>query len=274
MESMGNLLKMNLKNLGSESIDYKLKFCEKCGQPIETKIELLGNMRVVPVICECRKKELEKMQEEIDKKEKQARLNQLLNNSLMDSKFKNYRFDNWDHEIGNKRIFEITKRYSNNFSEIKEKGIGLIIYGLPGNGKTFASGCIANDLIDRFIPVACISINSLLGRIKQGFNSSETEANIINGLNNADLLILDDLGTELDNEWTKTVIYNIIDSRYRNGLPLVVTTNISFDDIKNKYHQRTYDRLIEMCTPLKNENSSIRTKKGIEKTNVLNKLLK
>ena len=158
---------------------------------------------------------------------------------------------------------------------MKEKSIGLLLYGAPGNGKTFVSAAIANKLLASMVPVICVSINSLLARIKETFNSwgKEAEDTIINSLANADLLIIDDLGTEQATDWSKTMIYNIIDSRYRNGLPLIISTNVELDKLEKKYEKRTYDRLLEMCTPIKNEGLSIRRKKAVEKTDILKNIL-
>ena len=89
----------------------------------------------------------------------------------------------------------------------------------------------------------------------------------------ADLLIIDDLGTEQKNEWSASRIYNIIDSRYRNSLPTIITTNININDLEDMYHKRTYDRLMEMCTPVVSDGKSIRAQKGKEKVNILKKLI-
>jgi len=273
MEALNEVLKMN-----SESKESDCKICPKCGEPIEKITYLSGFNKYIkgPVMCSCKKSELQAKEIEEQNREKQIRLKQIINNSLMDSKFRQCTFENWDHSKGSEKIFNIGTKYVNNFSEMKKEGIGLLIYGPPGNGKTYVSSCIANRLIENMIPTICVSINGLLDRIKQTFNTwgKEGEEQIIRSLSNADLLIIDDLGTEQDTDWSNTKVYNILDSRYRNGLPLIVTTNFKLEDLKEKYHQRTYDRLIEMCTPIKNDGKSIRVEKAKEKTKILSELLK
>lgn len=255
--------------------ELELKICDKCGDPVQKKINLMGRERIVPIMCRCKKIEMEIKKEQEENAEKQERLKRLLKNSLMDKKFEHETFENWNDDVGSKQIKEIGKRYCKNFQEAKKNGLGLLIYGPPGNGKTYVSNCIANNLLSNGIPVICVSINSLLERIRQTYSKwgKEGEDEILKGLSNADLLIIDDLGTEQKTDWSCTKIYNIVDSRYRNGLPLIVSTNKSIDELKEQYHERTIDRLLEMCTPLKNNNASIRKDKARKNTDILRKII-
>lgn len=273
MDPISQILK---KNLESKELDYNFETCPKCKEALQMKINLFGKDKIIPRQCKCIRDKREKEEREQENLQKQYRLKKIINNSLMDSKFRTCTFENWNHNLGSEKIFEIGKKYSMGFKEMKKQGVGLLIYGNPGNGKTYVSSCIANTLMNNLTPVIIVSINALLDRIKQTFSSwgKEGEETILRSLSNADLLVIDDLGTEQDTDWSRTKIYNIIDSRYRNGLPLIVTTNISLEDLKEKYHVRTYDRLIEMCTPVRNEGKSIRTEKAREKTKILSELLK
>ncbi|MDU3520190.1 MAG: ATP-binding protein [Clostridium saudiense] len=272
----GLLAKTIEKNL-QNGLDYDtpIKTCEKCGDPIQKDIVILNVLRRVPIVCSCRKKELEKKAIEDENKEKQIRLNSIFKNSLMDEKFKQCTFENWNHDIGSEKIFNICSKYASNFTKAKEDNLGLMLYGEPGNGKTHAVSCIANYLMLRGIPTICVSINKMLERIKETYSSygKEGEETVLKSLSNADLLIIDDLGTEQKNEWSAAKIYNIMDSRYRNGLPTIITTNINLKDLENMYQKRAYDRLMEMCTPVLSDGKSIRAQKGKEKTELLKRLI-
>lgn len=276
---------MNLKNkeLDLNSKSDGIRICEICGEPQGKEIILLGKVHIVPVMCKCKKEESEKNRIRADATEKQTRLQQVFNNSLMTKEFKEFTFENWDHEIGNKQMFSLAMKYTNNFKKMKKENLGLLIYGEPGNGKTFLSGCISNKLLSQMIPVVCVSSIGLLDRIKRNFNKwgdSGTEQ-ILNCLDNADLVIIDDLGTENDTAWSRSIIYQVIDSRYRKKKPLIITTNLAMENLKRRYdkdcekgEERTYSRLIEMCTPIRNTMTSIRLKKSADKTEMLKKLLK
>lgn len=274
MKKIGETLTESLK-MKELDFNIELKSCGKCGETVEKDIMLVNKKVRVKVICSCEKEEKLKKEKKYEAMEKQIRLNKMFSNSLMDKRFKDSTFSNWDRTKGSNKIYKITYRYSQQFNKMKVENVGLLIYGVPGNGKTYATCCIANDLIERGIPVICVGINAILQRIQETYNSwgREGENNVIKSFQNADLLIIDDLGVEQKTEWAISKIYNIIDSRYRNGLPTIITTNLTLDSLEEKYGKRTYDRLLEMCTPVVNEGISIRKEKGRVKTNILKELL-
>lgn len=158
---------------------------------------------------------------------------------------------------------------------IKEEGLGLLITGSVGNGKSYLSFAIANSLLKKGVPVVCISINGLLERIRETYNSwgREGEYEILKSIEAADLLVIDDLGTEQGTEWSLSKIYTILDSRYRKKLPTIVTSNYSLGQLKERYGERIVDRLIEMCINIENKNPSIRKIKAEENKEKLRGML-
>lgn len=256
--------------------DLALTTCDKCGGATAREITILGRVRKVHVVCECEKKEIELEEQRELAAERQYKLKQLFTNSLMDKKFSNETFDNWDFEKGTKQMYNVGFNYCQKFNEVKKEGLGFLIYGEPGNGKTFLSNCIANELLNKMHPVICVSINALLERIRDTYSKwgQEGEGTILKALSIADLLIIDDLGTEQDTEWSRSRIYNIIDNRYRNRLPMIISTNKSIDQLKNMYHERTIDRLLEICTPIQNEGQSIRKVQAKKNTDLLRDILR
>lgn len=253
-----------------------LTICKKCGEPQYKEIVILGVKRRVPRICSCRKKELNLKEQQQQAAERQDKLKQLFTNSLMDKKFINETFESWDFNKGTRQMYNVGVKYCENFNKVKKEGLGLLLYGNAGNGKTYLSNCIANRLLSNQHPVICVSINALLERIRKTYSryGQEGEDTILNALSIADLLIIDDLGTEQDTDWSRSRIYNIIDNRYRNELPLIISTNKSIDQLKEIYHERTIDRLLEKCTPIKNTNKSIRVEQAKKNTELLKEILK
>ena len=84
--------------------------------------------------------------------------------------------------------------------------------------------------------------------------SFEGRNEYISRLCRAPLLILDDFGMERGTEYGLEQVYNVIDSRYRSRRPLIVTTNLSLQDLQHPQdtaHARIYDRLLEMCAPIR-----------------------
>lgn len=275
-----NMMTLGLVSTSKSSIDI----CPTCGEPIGKIVNMIGKTYIVPRMCKCKKEAFERDREHSEAIEKQVRLQQIFNNSLMTKEFKNLNFDKWDHSLANEKMYNLGVKYVKEFkTKAFKNNIGLLIYGNPGNGKTFLSGCIANALMNNFIPVVCVSSIGLLERIKSSFNKYGDQGveSILNCLDNADLVILDDLGTENNTDWSRATIYQIIDSRYRRKKPMIVTTNLSKYQLKKRYDVdnskelgRTYDRLAnEMCQPIENSWSSIRTIKGREKTKILGEIL-
>lgn len=278
MDQLNNLLKTQIEKESVLKYDEK---CPKCGQPLYKSYNLLGKDRMMRIKCQCEVAEREE-KERIEKaKAKQQRLKILMTNSLMDKKFSDCTFENWDFKKGSKEMYELSSRYVKKFSKCKEDGLGLLIYGEPGNGKTYLASCIANALLENFVPVICVSINGLLSRIQETYNKwgREAESTVIKGLCNADLLIIDDLGTERESKWSKSMVYNIIDSRYRSQLPLIITSNLDIHPketngiLTDLYDKRTEDRIFEMCTPIRNTSTSIRLEESKKKTGALKKIL-
>lgn len=261
-------------------LESKYRVCEKCGENLYLEQTIFGVKKLLPRLCKCGREEYYAKIQQEENKEKQIRLESLIKNSLMDSTFSEKTFENWDFNKGSKSMFNVGIKYATKFKDIKAQGIGLLIHGEPGNGKTYLSCCIANKLLQEFVPVICVSINSLLDRIKETYNryGNEAEADILRGLGKADLLIIDDLGTENNTDWSRSTIYNIIDSRYRSKLPLIITTNLQIDTTKTggilaeMYGRRTEDRIFEMCTPIKNSSKSLRLQEAKRKTELLKNL--
>ena len=146
----------------------------------------------------------------------------------------------------NPRAMEIARNYVEHWEQFKENSQGLLFWGDVGTGKSFIAGCIGNELLNRGVRVQMTNFSRLMNRLtdlqmgdRNGF---------IDSLNSFDLLILDDLGIERNSEFAKEQIFSIIDSRYRSGLPMIVTTNLTLDELLSPadlWRKRVYDRVLE-----------------------------
>lgn len=258
-----------------------IEICKNCGEPKGMVVEILGKERVVPKLCRCEKEALELERIADENREKQKRLERLKKYSMMDDHFGGCTFENFNLDADNKRIYKIGTRYCEKWDEMKKKNVGLMLYGSPGTGKTFVSFAIANKLLEQMVPVIAISSIGLLNKIKDSYNSygEEGQVEIIKTLSNASLLVIDDLGAENETPWVKSKLYEILDSRYRDGKPLIVTTNLTREQLKKKLTTddgitRTYDRLVEMCVQIEVKGPSKRIDAAREKIQVINDLLK
>jgi DNA replication protein DnaC len=126
---------------------------------------------------------------------------------------------------------------------------GLLFEGEVGRGKSFLAAAIANELIIREVDVRFIVVPEFLDRLRQSYNegSAINEADIERRVQNAGVLILDDLGAHNFSEWTRNKIFALINYRLNRGLPCVITTNLTLEEMKAIVGDRTVSRILEMC---------------------------
>ena len=139
----------------------------------------------------------------------------------------------------------------------------LILYGNTGLGKTHLSLAIANKAIEKGYNVVYGSAHNLLSEIeKEHFGRLKTDDSPEDNVLNADLLILDDLGAEFSTSFTVSMVYNIINTRILKGLPTIISTNLWYDEISDKYGNRVYSRIIGSYTPLEFAGRDVRQLKN------------
>lgn len=221
-----------------------LLVCNKCGQHREVRIKLMNFERVMPCMCECQQKE-EKSREEAEKQiQLQYMIERLRQKGLTDKTYFNCKFENDDSP--NSPVSQFCKEYVKNFEKAKDKNMGIIFTGGFGTGKSFYACSIANALIDRGISALVTSLPYMLNRLQ----SSQFKQEVFDDLIKPDLLVVDDLGSERGTDYALEQVFILIDTRLRSGKPLIVTTNLSMNELKNpenRAYGRIYDRILGMC---------------------------
>lgn len=230
-----------------------LLVCGRCGTRKETIVYLnVGGNKVrkkVGCLCKCMEQERLRHEKEEARKAVEENAKRLKRASLMDERFQNARFQNAEYTQYNSRNMNICRNYVSKFGEMVEKKQGLLFWGGVGTGKSYGAACIANELMDRGIPVVMTSFVKAV----DFYRTKEQEEQFIKLLASAKLVIFDDLGAERSTEFSIEKVYDIIDSRYRSGLPMIVTTNLSMNEMlqeSDMRYSRIYDRIFEMCYPL------------------------
>ncbi len=144
-------------------------------------------------------------------------------------------------------IFEYCKCYADDFDE--DSG-SLYMRGATGLGKTHLSLAIGNIVALKGFNVVYGSAQNLFSAMEKdkfsNFNSTETEDRLIN----ADLLIIDDLGSEFTTRFTVDKLLNVINTRINLRKPVIISTNLSDKELEEKYDQRITSRIIGNYTPL------------------------
>lgn len=228
----------------------------------------------VGIACECRKKEIEAERAAEERRQFLQRMEVLRRDGITDPAYLQYTFDQDDNR--NPEVSEVCRRYVENWDEMFKDNIGILFYGGVGTGKSFLACCIANALIEKLVPVSVTNFPRILNKL-QGFGFGEERQEFIDKLQRYKLLVIDDLGVERDTSYSTEQVYNVIDTRSRSGMPLIITTNLSMDDLKNPPslgHARIYDRVLEMCPiRLKLVGESRRTTIANERRDKAKKLL-
>ena len=245
-------------NEGDYVIDGLL-YCCRCNTKKQTVVNFMGKQKVVNCLCKCKADELKREEEERQQAMMNLRIEKLRVMGFPESEMSKWTFANDDHT--NEKITQIAKNYVENFEQMKQRGKGLLFYGTVGTGKSYISACIANALIDKGYPCLMTNFARLVNTISGMYDGKQQ---YIDNLNKYPLLIIDDLASERDTEYMNEIVQNIIDSRYRSGLPTIITTNLSGEEIKNPVDirkQRTYSRLLEMCIPIEVKGTDRRREK-------------
>lgn len=212
----------------------------------------------MPVSCRCRAERRYQEEQMLQQDKDMRAMEALKRQSLMDERLRDVSFDSFRKTNDNAYNLKLCLRYANHFDEMLAKNQGLLFYGGVGTGKTFAAACIANQLLNQRILVIMTSFVKLLESM-QGF--SEDDSVLIARLNRAKLLIIDDLGAERSTDYALEKVYDIVDSRYRAKLPIILTTNLSMTELKESTdirYTRIYDRIFEMCYPMQFKGQSWR----------------
>ena len=222
-----------------------LLHCSVCHKRTERMacVPSLGINRKVRCICDCMVKEEEALKE----RERQQELDRQRRLCFCGTNMADWTFANDDRQ--NPKISDAMFRYVENFAEFRQEGKGLLLYGTVGTGKTYYAAAIANALIDKGFNVTMTNFAWLSNQIQETWEKNA----VIEDLNRKDLVILDDLGAERRSEYMQEMVFNIIDSRYRSGLPFIVTTNLTAEEIKKPQEvsfSRIYDRILERCFPV------------------------
>lgn len=162
------------------------------------------------------------------------------------------------------RVLSECKRFVKQFDT---QYFNLLLYGNTGVGKTFLANCIAKELLDTAHTVVYLTAFELFDILeKNKFSKSYDEKNEMNDrfqyILHSDLLIIDDLGTELVNTFSVSQVYLCINERHLNQKSTIISTNLSLDDISSIYSERVFSRIISDYQLLKIVGDDIRLKKA------------
>lgn len=139
------------------------------------------------------------------------------------------------------RNFQNCRRYAATFAPSSGS---LLFVGGTGLGKTFLSACIARTVADRGYSVVYETASHLFGKLEKArFSPSEESRREADKFSDCDLLILDDLGTEMPGQFVTAALYNLLNDRILDNKPMVVSTNLNVDEMARRYSAQIASRL-------------------------------
>ena len=140
----------------------------------------------------------------------------------------------------------------------------ILLYGDTGVGKTFLSHCIAKELIERSYSVIYFSASMLFDLLaKETFSRESTEDETHTHIYECDLLIIDDLGSELSNTFTTSQLFTILNERSLRRRSTVISTNLALEDLKGIYSERIFSRISSSYKMLRLTGDDIRIQKKL-----------
>lgn len=285
-EVIDGLEKRAAESIKAEQGDYYgddgLLVCGKCHTPKQTRCQMPWGEVTPMCLCQCgaeqRDREYrERKCAELELEYRHQQINGLTdfellcwidrNNTVGSAKLNKERLAilkrlcfaetkmlSWNFENANDcKAIEIARNFVDKFDTMKENGKGLLFFGKTGTGKSFTGACIANALTDRGIP--CLMTNFAdIRNTAQGL--FEGRAEYFKSFNKFHLLVIDDLFAESKTEYMQEIVYAVINARYEAGLPLIITSNLTSEEIKHPADissQRIFSRLYQMCVPIEVE---------------------
>ena len=122
----------------------------------------------------------------------------------------------------------------------------LLFYGKVGTGKSFLSGCIAKELLDKgqsVIYFSSVGLFDTLARQNFGAKSREDRTDTYEDIYNCDLMIIDDLGTELANSFVVSQLFSCLNERHLRRKATIISTNLSLEELRDRYSDRVFSRI-------------------------------
>lgn len=251
----------------TELDDYKkdgLIYCGKCHTPKQCIVTILGKTQKQPCLCVCGLKKRENDRFVLKEKERLQRVTDMRKQSFSNSCMEHWRFDATDTK--NTKVVKQAMSYVKNFDEFYKRGKGIAFCGTVGTGKTFVACCIANAMIDMGKSVLFTNFCDISNQLFNCINKDE----YMEQFKKVTLLVLDDFSMERNTQYMNEIVYNVIDVRYRSGKPMIITTNLSMNALKNPEtleKQRVFSRLLEICIPVKVNGEDMRREKGLSEYN-------
>lgn len=208
--------------------------------------------------CQCEFEREEQRQKQDEAARSRLKAERLFRESMLNERFKSSTLSRWIQRSGTENIHNAAVSYLKNWDYHRTNGEGLLLFGNAGCGKSHLAAAIVNELLTDGKLGVFANVPDLLEKIRDTFNGNGSKQEIMSTLQRADLLVLDDAGAEKWSDWVEQTLYSVINGRYNNKKPIIITTNCSLQQLEAQIGFRAFDRIIETCLLVECKASSYR----------------
>lgn len=263
MQEIISQLMKTVEAPGDYTGDDGLLYCGKCHTPKQTRLNFnpaSGERKttIVRAACKCQREADEAAERRAEREKFKMEMARRREDGISCPDGLRSTFAQDDR--AEPKVSDACRRYVEHWEEMRAENIGILFHGTVGTGKSFYASCIGNGLLDRRVPVAATNFPRLLNLLQ----GSQEKQKLLDRLSIYKLLILDDLGVERDSTYGAEQIFNIIDARASSKLPVIVTTNLTLEELEHPasmQYARIYDRVLEMC-PVRLKMVGVSRRKG------------
>jgi len=245
---MANLMEAK-KAPGDYTGEDGLLYCGKCHTPKQVRLDFnpaTGEQTatVVAIACKCQREADEAAKQRDERERFKQRMAHNREDGISCPDGLRYTFAQDDR--AEPKVSDACRRYVEHWEEMRAENIGILFHGTVGTGKSFYASCIGNGLLEKYVPATATNFPRLLNLLQ----GTQEKQRLLDRLSKYKLLILDDLGVERDSAYGAEQIFNVIDARASSKLPVIVTTNLTLEELEHPssmQYARIYDRVLEMC---------------------------
>lgn len=150
--------------LGEDGLIY----CGKCHTPVQCRITFEGRERIMPCICKCQKEEREQQEQRMKEEEQLLYVRRLKAAGIQERHLQDWTFAS----ATDTPSVQMAKRYTENWKKVKAENLGLLLWGDIGTGKSFLAACIANELLEKGVPVLMTNFSKILNQMGAMYSGS------------------------------------------------------------------------------------------------------